>query len=60
MTEDPSALRRWMVTGPEVSHLVSKYEAPSGAKDTTVNTNHHEQTMQAQRFFSGEIWQTIN
>ena len=27
LTEDPSALRRWMVAGPEVSHLVSQYEA---------------------------------
>ena len=47
MTEDPSALRRWMVAGPEVCHLVSEYEAASGAKDATVNTNHHEQTVQA-------------
>ena len=47
VTEDPSALRRWMVAGPEVCHLVSEYEAASGAKDATVNTNHHEQTVQA-------------
>ena len=26
LTENPSALRRWMVAGPEVSHLVSLYE----------------------------------
>ena len=51
MTKDPSALRRWMVSGPEVSHLVSEYEAASGAKYATVNTNHHEQTVQAQRGF---------
>ena len=51
MTEDASALTRWMVAGPEVSHLVSEYEAASGAKDATVNTNHHEQTVQAQRGF---------
>ena len=29
MTEDASALTRWMVAGPEVSHLVSEYEAAS-------------------------------
>ena len=26
LTEDPSALRRWMVAGPEVSRLVAGYE----------------------------------
>ena len=26
LTEDPSALHRWMVCGPEVAHLVSQYE----------------------------------
>ena len=51
MTEDASALRRWMVAGPEVSHLVAEYEAASGAKDATVNTNHHEQTVKAQQVF---------
>ena len=25
VTEDPSALRRWMLAGPEVSHLATKY-----------------------------------
>ena len=37
--------------GPEVSHLVAEYEAASGAKDATVNSNHHEQTMKAQQVF---------
>ena len=51
LTEDASALRRWMVAGPEVSHLVAEYEAASGAMDATVNTKHHEQTMRAQQVF---------
>lgn len=29
MSEDPSALRRWMVAGPKVSYLVEQYEAVS-------------------------------
>ena len=32
VTEDPSALRRWMIAGPEVSHLVAEYEAAYGTK----------------------------
>jgi hypothetical protein len=42
VTEDPSALRRWMVADPEVSHLVAKYESASEAKDADENTRHHE------------------
>ena len=51
-----------MVAGPEVSHLVSEYETASGAKDATVNTNHHEQTVQAQRGFlekSGKLTRVL-
>ena len=43
LTDDPSALRRWMVAGPEASHLVSQYEAASKAKDVTEGTDHHKQ-----------------
>ena len=62
VTEDPSALRNWTVVGPEVSHLFSEYEAASGSKDATVNTNHHEQTVQAQHSFlkkSGKLTRVL-
>ena len=55
MTEDPSALRRWMVAGPEVSHLVAEYEVLSGAKDATRSTGHHERTISAQRVFLEKV-----
>ena len=51
LTEDPSALRRWMVAGPEVSRLVAGYEAMSGMKDATYSSRHHEQTLSAQKSF---------
>ena len=51
VTEDPSALRRWMVAGPEVSQLVAQYEIASEAKETVVHTNHHEQTAKVQQVF---------
>ena len=62
VTEIPSTLRNWTVAGPEVSHLFSEYEAASGAKDATVNTNHHEQMVQAQRGFlekSGKLTRVL-
>eukprot|EP00745_Piridium_sociabile_P026562 TRINITY_DN4240_c0_g2_i9.p1 TRINITY_DN4240_c0_g2~~TRINITY_DN4240_c0_g2_i9.p1 ORF type:complete len:1084 (-),score=281.98 TRINITY_DN4240_c0_g2_i9:490-3741(-) len=51
VTEDPAALRRWMVAGPEVSHLVAQHEAASGTKEGIEHTGHHEQTERAQRVF---------
>ena len=50
VTEDPSALIRWMVAGPEVSQLVAQYEIASETKETVVHTNHHEQTPKGNRF----------
>ena len=55
VTEDSSALRRWMVAGPEVSHLVAEYEVLSGAKDATRSTAHHERTISAQRVFLEKV-----
>ena len=52
MTEDPSALRRWMVAGPEVSQLVAQYEIASEAKETA---NHHEQTPKVQQVFDERV-----
>ena len=41
ITEDPSALRRWMVSGPEVSRLVHQYEMVSQAKLGNEDIRHH-------------------
>jgi len=55
LTEDPSALRRWMIAGPEISHLVAQYEAASEVKEGTEHTSHHEQTERAQRVFLEKV-----
>ncbi|KAK3881246.1 hypothetical protein Pcinc_014328 [Petrolisthes cinctipes] len=44
VTEDPSALRRWMIAGPEVTHLVAQYEAACGTKEGTEHASHHVET----------------
>ena len=51
MTEDPSALRRWMIAGSEISQLVAQCEIAFEAKETVVHTNHHEQTPKAPQVF---------
>ena len=44
VTEDPSALRRWMIAGPEVSRLAGEYECSSALIDANETERHHEQT----------------
>ena len=51
LTEDPSALRRWMVAGPEVSRLVAMYEMEVQTSEASEHTIHHDQTPQAQKTF---------
>ena len=48
VTEDPSALRRWMVAGPKVSRLATEYEIVSDAKDENEKIRFQEQTAHAQ------------
>ncbi len=55
LTEDPAALRRWMISGPEVSRLVGQYEAMSGVKDPINIRRHHEQTPNAQQSFFNKV-----
>ena len=55
VTEDESALRRWMVAGPEVSHLSAEYESACGTKEGTEHTSHHDETERAQRVFLEKV-----
>ena len=51
LTEDPAALRRWMVACPEVSRLLAAYDAMSGTIDTIIDIRHREATVGAQAAF---------
>ena len=52
---DPSALRRWMVSGPEVSQLVNQYESASQVIRAKEDIRHHEQTAQSQKTFTDKV-----
>ena len=47
LTENPSALRRWMVSGPEMARLNGEFEYSTKKRNDT-NCHHHEQTKHAQ------------
>ncbi|CAE1322710.1 unnamed protein product [Acanthosepion pharaonis] len=55
LTEDPSALRRWMVAGPEISKFVADYEVVSGSKEAKKGSHHHEQSPTAQKAFFEKV-----
>ena len=44
LTENLSALRRWMVSGPEIARIVNEFEDEiKRASKNDINTNHHEE-----------------
>ena len=55
ITEDPSALKRWMVAGPAVSQLVAQYTEGSVLRNVLKQTKHHEQTHTAQTTFLEKV-----
>ena len=51
LTEDPAALRRWMVAGTEVSRLLAAYEAMSRTIYIRIESRHHEANVGDQAAF---------
>ena len=50
LSEDPSALRRWMLAGSEITRVVAKFEQSMG--DDSVTTSHHDQMPHHQATFA--------
>jgi hypothetical protein len=55
ITEDPSALKRWMVAGPDISRLVAQYEVASASKEVAEQTMHHKHTHYYQKGFVEKV-----
>lgn len=55
LTENPQALHRWMVAGPEIARVVAEFE--DGMKDTSSESSHkhHEQTPSVQKTFAKNV-----
>jgi hypothetical protein len=54
LTENPAALRRWMVSGPEMARLIGEFEA-SLEKTRQPDFRHHEQTKHVQMTFAQDV-----
>ena len=54
LTENPVALKRWMVSGPEQARLLTEFETPRHA-DRKVDTKSHEEGPSRQNSFQTEV-----
>lgn len=59
LTENPSALRRWMIGGPEIARMVREYEEQS-APEKKESTKHHEQVPSLQNTFLKNVKSLVN
>ena len=56
LTDNPSALRRWMVTGPEVARMVTEFEDYAlGSRSQDIGHRHHEQHPGVQAAFIKDV-----
>ncbi|CAH1160137.1 unnamed protein product [Phaedon cochleariae] len=58
LTENPSALRRWTVAGPEVARIVVQFENMIDSS-TSENTRHHDENQATQRLFEQQVKRVI-
>ncbi|CAB3987554.1 Hypothetical predicted protein [Paramuricea clavata] len=59
LTENPAALHRWMVSGPEMARLIQEFEISTDKKKTT-DLRHHEDTEHAQTAFNRDVCSLVN
>ena len=57
LTENPAALRRWMVAGPELSRMVEEFE---GNISSAEDHHHHEQKHGFQSAFAKDVKSLIS
>lgn len=57
LTENPAALRRWIVAGPELARMVKEFEGTISAADTH---NHHEQKPGVQSAFAKDVLNVVS
>ncbi|CAL4083046.1 unnamed protein product, partial [Meganyctiphanes norvegica] len=55
LTENPQALERWMVSGPEISRLIGEFVASFQTLNSQTSKMHHEQNPNTQNKFSKDV-----
>ena len=62
LTENPAALRRWMISGPDVAGLIAEFEASSDTDEGMKpgSTKHHEEEKSTQISFAKDVKSLIS
>ena len=55
LTQNPAALRRWMVSGPEMAHLIEEFQVSMEKPEKESDHRHHEQTKSMQMTFFNQV-----
>ena len=55
LTENPAALRRWIVSGLDMSRVIRVFQASAEKKTHRTGIRHHEQTKHAQMAFVRDV-----
>ena len=55
ITENPQALERWMISGPEISRLIPEFENSFQTLKSSTSKRHHEQNPSTQNKFSIDV-----
>lgn len=59
LTENPGALKRWMISGPEIARIVNEFEKTT-ATSSDVSLKHHEQSYSHQVAFIKDVQSVVD
>jgi len=59
LTDNTSALRRWMVAGPEVARLIEEFQDATEPENRSQYTKHHDQSSNVQTAFLKDVQSMI-
>jgi len=60
LTDNPRALRRWMVAGPEVARVIEEFHDEHHQWGRKVDTHHHDQTPSVQTSFTKDVHSLVS
>ena len=55
LSENPAALRHWMVSGPEIARVIAEFQATADTRTKKTDFRHHEQTKHTQLAFARDV-----
>ena len=60
LTNNPSALQRWMVAGPEIARVIEEFHNDQNQWGRKKNTEHHNQTPSIQATFARDVCSLVS